>query len=291
MSNIPKILKLGLIPAETLYAAVFEVITDGDSEITNTQDIKFSQSSLTAGKNTVTATIAPLREGTILYTDFKIADEKVIITAEASISGYNEQDRLVYSTDGGDSETPERLYLPKYPGSPQKQTAETILTRGSHINLRGDDFEAVISFDTDGYSHDIDAYVFLHDGGGTVKSPADLIFFGNDTAQNGSVSYLNAPDKRAVYVDFAKLPADIRQLDFVFAFYGSGGEMFSKLKSCGVKINCGGDRMYIPLSENAAVIVAFEITRTGDSFVLSPLVMPYKKGIETLCRNYGLKVN
>jgi stress response protein SCP2 len=290
MANIPKILKLGLIPADTTYAAVFEVFCDDVCEIDNLSDIKFSPNSLTAGKNTVTASVSPLREGTILYTDFKISGEKVIITAEAVKHGYSEQDRVIYKADGNDSENPERLYLPKYPGSPEKQTAETILTRGSHINLRGNDFEAVISFDTDGKPHDIDAYVFIHDGSGTLKSPADLVFFGNDTSKDGSVSYLNAPDKRAVYVDFNKLRADINQLDFVFAFYG-GGEMFSKLKSCGVKISCGGNKMYIPLSENAAVIVAFEVSRQGSGFVLSPLVMPYKKGIETLCRNYGLKVN
>jgi stress response protein SCP2 len=290
MANIPKILKFGLIPADTTYTAVFEVFCDDVCEIDNLSDIKFSPNALDAGKNTVTATVSPLREGTILYTDVKISGEKVIITAEAAKSGYSEQDRVIYKADGNDSENTERLYLPKYPGSPKKQTAETILTRGSHISLRGNDLEAAISFDTDGKPHDIDAYVFLHDGSGTLKSPADLVFFGNDTARDGSVSYLNAPDKRAVYVDFNKLPDDTHQLDFVFAFYG-GGEMFSKLQNCGVKISCGGNKMYIPLSENAAVIVAFEVSRQGGGFVLSPLVMPYKKGIETLCRNYGLKVN
>jgi stress response protein SCP2 len=290
MNNIPKILKIGLIPADIEYRAVFEVLTDDPCELNNLQDIKFSPSSLKAGENTVTATVSPLREGTILYTDFTLAGEKVIITAEAAKSGFAEQDRVIWTPESRQNENPERLYLPKYPGSPEKQTAETVLTRGSHTALRGNDFEAVISFDTDGRPHDIDAYVFLHDGHGILKSPSDLVFFGNDSARGNAVSYLNAPDKRAVYIDFRKLPADINQLDFVFAFYG-GGEMFSKLRNCGIKLSCGGNKMYIPLSENAAVIVAFEVTRSAEGFVLSPLVMPYKKGIETLCRNYGLKVN
>jgi stress response protein SCP2 len=290
MSDIPKILKMGLIPADTSCRAVFEVSLDAPFELGDLPDVKFSPQSLTEGENTVTATVSPLRDGTILYTDFKIADETVFITAEAARENFAPQDAVIRRIGDDSGDKAERLYLPKYPGEAKKRNAETILTRGTHIPLVGKEFEAVISFDTDGKPHDIDAYVFLHDGSGVLKSPADFVYFGNDTARGGAVSYLNAPDKRAVYVDFEKLPLDINRIDFVFAVYGNG-DMFSKIKNCGVRIISEGNKMFLPLAENSGAIVAFEVAREQDGFVLSPLVMPYKKGLDTLCRNYGLKVN
>jgi stress response protein SCP2 len=290
MTDIPKMLKMGLIPADTSYRAVFEVSLDAPFELSDLPDIKFTPKSLTEGENTVTATVSPLRDGTILYTDFKIADEKVFVTAEAVKDNFAPQDAVIRRIGDDSGNKAERLYLPKYPGEAKGKTAETILTRGIHIPLFGKQFEAIISFDTDGKPHDIDAYVFLHDGSGILKGPADFVYFGNDTARGGAVSYLNAPDKRAVYVDFEKLPLEINRIDFVFAVYGNG-DMFSKIKNCGVKISFEGSRMFLPLAENSGAIVAFEVAREESGFVLSPLVMPYKKGLDTLCRNYGLKVN
>jgi stress response protein SCP2 len=290
MSKIPKILKMGLIPADSEYRAVFEVITDEPCEIKNLPDVKFTPSELSPGTNRITATVSPLREGTILHTDFLLAGEKVILTAEAVKIGFAPQESVIWQASAEGGEKAERLYLPKYPGETPKPGPETVLTRGSHIPIEGRELEAVVSFDTDGKPHDIDAYVFLHDGSGILKGASDFVFFGNDTARSGAVSYLNAPDKRAVYVSLSKLPEEIKQMDFVFAVYG-GGDMFSKIKNCGVRITAGGKKMFIPLSENVGVIVAFEVARQGGGFVLSPLVMPYKKGIDTLCRNYGLKVN
>jgi stress response protein SCP2 len=292
MSDIPKILKLGLIPADTEYTAVFEVLCDNESEITGTEKkgcVSFSPEKLAPGQNTVKVTVSPLRNETILYTDAIIAGQKVIITAEAAKSGYEEQNRVVRNVGNAEKEESEKLYLTRYADGKYGETDEIVLVRGLHIPLSGRTFEASIVFEPDGKPHDIDTYVFIHDGSGTLKSPSDLIFFGNDMSKDHAVSYLNAPDKRAVYIEFAKLGGDTRQLDFVFSFY-ENGEIFSRLKNCAVKINDGEKKMYLPLSENAGAIVAFDITKKDGGFVLNPLIMPFKKGIDTLCRNYGLKV-
>ncbi|MDR0991705.1 MAG: TerD family protein [Ruminococcus sp.] len=291
MSDLPKILSLGKIPADSVYRAAFEVICDSPCEIKNLPNVKFSPAALKEGLTAVEMTVSPLREGIILYTKTKIGDQDVIITAEAVKSDFSEQNKLIRKAGNPENETPERLYLPKFPGAPapKMQKNETVLTRGAHIPIPTGRFEALLTFEKDGKTHDIDAYVFMQDGRGIVKNPAEMVYFGNDISPNGAVSYLNAPDKRAVYTDLTKLPPHIGQLDFVYAFYG-GGETFSRLRGCNVKITAGGVNVSIPLSENADVIVAFEVTRKGGGYELSPLIMPYKKGIETLCKNYGLKV-
>jgi stress response protein SCP2 len=289
MSDIPKILKLGLIPADTEYRAVFEVLCDDDCDTEKNACVRLSHEKLSAGKNSVTLTVSPLREGTILYTHIKLGEDKVFVTAEAVRTGFEEQDRIIRYIGNAEKDEAERLYLTRFPDGKYGETEEIILTRGSRMPLGDGKIEAVFVFEADGKSHDIDAYVFMHSGNGILKSPADLIFFGNDASADGAVNYLNAPDKRALYVDLAKLREDINQLDFVFAFYG-GGEIFSRLNNAGVKISAGGRKMFIPLAENAGVIAAFDITRQSGGFVLSPLIMPFRKGIDTLCKNYGLKV-
>jgi stress response protein SCP2 len=293
MSDFPKILLLGRIPADTIYLAVFEVLCDSPCEIKteNISNISFSPAVLGEGLNRVEMTVSPLREGIILYTKVNIGENAVIITGEAVKTDYSEQNRLIRKVGNPENEPQERLYLPKFPGVPDMGGAadETVLTRGSHIPIPTGKFEALLVFEKDGKKHDIDAYVFMQDGHGIVKNPAEMVFFGNDTSPDGAVAYLNAPDKRAVYVDLKKLGSNVGQLDFIYAFYG-GGETFSRLRGCFVKITAGNARFRIPLSENADVIVAFEITRKDGGFVLSPLIMPFKKGIETLCRNYGLRV-
>jgi stress response protein SCP2 len=291
MSDFPKVLSLGRIPADTEYHSAFEVICDIPCETKNLPNISFSPAALKEGLNLIEITVSPLREGIILYTKAVFGENVVIITAEAAKSDFSEQNKLIRKAGNPENEPPERLYLPKFPGSAAtiKEKGETVLTRGAHIPIPLCRFEALLTFEQDGRPHDIDAYVFMQDGRGIVKNPAEMVFFGNDTSPGGTVSYLNAPDKRAVYADLRKLGSHIGQLDFVYAFYG-GGETFSRLRGCYIKITAGNLRFRIPLAENADVIVAFEVIRKGGGFELSPLIMPYKKGIETLCRNYGLRV-
>jgi stress response protein SCP2 len=289
MSDLPKILSLGRIPADTEYRAAFEVLCDSPCEVKSLNDVSLTPASVDEGLSLINITVAPLREGIILYTKVTIGENPIIITAEAVKTDFSEQNKLIRKAGNAENEPQERLYLPKFPAAAAASNSETVLTRGAHIPLTTGRFEAVITFNDDGKPHDIDAYVFLQDGRGAVKNPAEMVYFGNDCSPDGAVSYLNAPDKRAVYVDLRKLSPDVGQLDFVYAFYG-GGEMFSRLSGCAVIITAGDLRMKIPLSENADVIVAFEVVKNGGGFLLSPLIMPYKKGIETLCKNYGLKV-
>jgi stress response protein SCP2 len=167
-----------------------------------------------------------------------------------------------------------------------------MLTRGMHYPVPGDGFFEIEMFSSriDGVSADIDAFAFLHDGSGILHSSADLVYFGNDTAADGAVSYLNTAHKRVMYVDLQKLPQRLSQLDFVYSAYDGknvAGVVVIKYRSP----KRPESQMKIPMgvTDGSSVNIAFELTPAAPGFVLTPLLMPYRRDISELLENYGLK--
>jgi stress response protein SCP2 len=130
----------------------------------------------------------------------------------------------------------------------------------------------------------VDAYVFLHDGTMKMTSSRDLVFFGNESAQSGAVRYLNTAARRAVFVDLEKLPTHITEMDFIYGAYDEGEDLGT------LQNKTNGEKLVIKLAGGVSVITAFEIQRNENAFTLTPLIMPYRRGMRELIRSYGLSV-
>jgi hypothetical protein len=117
-----------------------------------------------------------------------------------------------------------------------------------------------------------------------IKDSRQLVFFGNDFSLDGSVSYLHTNIKRAVYIDMKKISAKTSEIDVVYAAYDNS-EIYGK-----VIIKTRTDTLEIDINGAQAVTV-FELTSKPPAITLTPLIMPYRKGIADLIRSYGLEVS
>jgi stress response protein SCP2 len=161
------------------------------------------------------------------------------------------------------------------------ESGVTKLSRGMHYPLSSEDILEIEFFcETPA---DVDAYVFMHDGSMVIKDSRNLVFFGNDTALDGSVSYLHTNIRRAVFIDLKKISAKASEIDLVYAAYDNT-EIFGK-----AIIKTRTETLEIDISGSQAVTV-FELNIKPPAITLTPLIMPYRKGIAELIRSYGLEV-
>ncbi|MBQ7981247.1 MAG: TerD family protein, partial [Oscillospiraceae bacterium] len=141
---------------------------------------------------------------------------------------------------------------------------------------------------------DIDAYLFMLDSNGRVSGDKSMIFFGNDHSDCGSVTYLNAPDKRVMYIDFRRVPNSVSMMVLLFSIYGNNPtHLFDKLSDGDVSILCeNGVHMHLPLADNihqrTLLAVAFE--RTEGIWEMIPSGKGIGLSLEEICRGYGVTI-
>ena len=139
---------------------------------------------------------------------------------------------------------------------------------------------------------DIDAYLFMLNSNGRVSGDRSMIFFGNDHSECGSVTYLNAPDKRVMYIDFRRVPSDVSMMVLLFSIYGNNPtHLFDKLSDGEISILCeNGVHMHLPLADNihnrTLLAVAFE--RTDGIWEMIPSGKGIGLSLEEICRGYGV---
>ena len=122
----------------------------------------------------------------------------------------------------------------------------------------------------------------------------DMIFFGNDHSDCGSVTYLNAPDKRVMYVDFRRIPNNVSMMVVLFSIYGKNPtHLFDKISDGEVSILCkNGVHMHLPITDNihqrTLLAVAFE--RTEGIWEMIPSGKGIGLSLEEICRGYGVTI-
>jgi stress response protein SCP2 len=163
----------------------------------------------------------------------------------------------------------------------QTDSGQSWLRRGMHLPITAEEHLEIE------YSGEADVFGFAHDGSGRLRDSRDLLFFGNDNAADGAVRFLNTAHRRAVFIDMKKLPAIINQFDAAYAFYNTANTSNPGY----VRIKTSTGVYLIKTETDADVLIAFEINRRGSGFTLTPLLMPYRRGIKELITNYGLEVD
>ncbi|MDR0987392.1 MAG: hypothetical protein LBL98_06865 [Ruminococcus sp.] len=306
--DIPYSLIIDSVPADEPYEFTVKINVPAECEVIAERGVVLSAERLKKGVNTLGIRLPGARAGSIIRRSVFIKTavlRRMIFTAKAvagtTRKGYAE---LLFEPDGKRETAPEIFDI----NTPQKKAptvqkvvatphnsgittilpkppvaGKTILTRRMHYPLRPDDFLEV-EFITDSHS-DIDAYVFLHDGSMVMRDSRNLVFFGNDNAMNNAISYLHTNLRRAVYIDLKKVTNVVGEIDVVYASYDNTPIYGNVL------IKTRGETIYIDVTKSASVITAFQITAGSSGFVLTPLIIPYRRGIAELIRSYGLDVN
>ncbi len=322
--GIPKILSLGKIPAECECSFTIEVIVPVKTEIISViHDVTISPAFLDEGKNVVTVTIAPIRSGSYIYGEllFKSAvTRRVYLSCSADEAASDfENGRVVFAADEAALEAEEKetaqvefaeeMIFPDMsvpvsqtneytPEIVEDEPVEThslfMLERGMNVPVNCESAEIELLYDNKDFPMEIDAFTFMADKHLNVTKNDRFVFFGNDHSLCGGVRYLNAPDRKVIYINFDRLPIDVAEIDIAYSIYQNPLNLnFSNLKNPAISIKLSDGRQLIyrlqpPLTHNT--VVGIEIGYSESHWVINPLGMIYPMGLESLCSNYGLKI-
>lgn len=326
--GVPKNIDLGKIPPERECSFVMELITPAAAELISTfHDISVYPERLEPGENRVTLTVQPIRSGSYIYGELLLRskvtrriylsgvsaegaafeDEQTVfkadpsaMAAEAEAMSRAAEEEIIYPDIIDTPPDSSQMYKPEEvteepPEEKQELHSLYIIERGMHIMLECAEAEIELVYDNKDFPMDVDAFAFMTDKHGIVTQNDRFVFFGNDRSFCGGVKYLNAPDKKAMYINFNVLPLDIAGIDIAYSIYENpGGLDFSDLKNPAVRINLSDGKTLIYQLEkplNAGTVVGAAISYTNSRWELSPLGMIYPKGLADLCGNYGLKIN
>lgn len=141
---------------------------------------------------------------------------------------------------------------------------------------------------------DMDGYLFMLNGSGTVSSDKRMIYFRNDHSDCGSVHYLNAEDKRAMFIDFGAVPKDVTRMVLLFSIYGNkSDQLFSMLEGAEISILCeNGVHMHMPLENGIQyrTILALGFEKTDGVWEMISSGKGVAMSLADICRSYGVTV-
>lgn len=323
--GIPKMINIGKLPAEKECVCILEVIVPVRTEIiSDIHDVTIAPSVLEAGANTVTLSIAPIRSGSYIYGEILL---KSAVTRRIYLSGSADENvsdfedgKVLFKADPTELEAEEtenaqtdyeeemifpdmsvpvpqtnELYTPEaVEDEPVETHSLFMLERGMHIPITCDEAEIELLYDNREFPMEIDAFTFMADKHLNVTKNDRFVFFGNDHSLCGGVRYLNAPDRKVIYINFNALPLDVAEVDIAYSIYQNPLNLnFSNLKNPAISIKLSNGQQLIyrlepPLTHNT--LVGLEIGYSNSRWELTPLGMIYPMGLESLCSNYGLKI-
>ena len=139
---------------------------------------------------------------------------------------------------------------------------------------------------------EIDPYVFLLDDTGKAYDIKCLVFFGNGSSPDGSVTH-DAADNH-ISIDLNKTDDRISRIVMVYSIYGGNAQMnFSRVKAPVMKISSHGrERISYSMYNigNAPTVIAAEFYRYEGEWKISATGWGYQPGLATLCGSYGIEV-
>lgn len=325
--GFPRIVDLGKLPAEREQSFALELYAPVEADIRGElYNVNLSADSLAVGFNTVTLTIGKIRSGSLLYGCIRIrsaVERKIIISGE--IGGEDEPMSANYmlcsiqrdapirhsemlerldpvqlaTMPEPEAETVESSYEPldeagTYGGESGGTEENVLIPSGKRIPLSMKQYKIELLYKSAKTDIDMDGYLFMLNSGGTVSSDKRMIFFGNDRSDCGSVHYLNAADKRAVFIDFGAVPKDVERMVMLFSIYGNKpDQLFSMLEDAEVSVLCeNGVHMHMPLEKGiqCRTILALGFEKTGGVWEMISSGKGVSMSLADICRSYGVTV-
>ena len=321
--GLPRIVDLGRIPAEREQSFALELYAPIEADIRGElYNVNLSADSLAAGFNTVTLTIGKIRSGSLLYGCIRIrsaVERKIIISGEdepmsanymlcsiqrdAPIRHSEMLERLdpvrLATMPEPEAETVESVYEPldeavTYDVESGGTEENVLIPSGKRIPLSMKQYKIELLYKAAKTGIDMDGYLFMLNSGGTVSSDKRMIFFGNDRSDCGSVHYLNAADKRAMFIDFGAVPKDVVRMVMLFSIYGNKpDQLFSMLNEAEVSVLCeNGVHMHMPLEKGiqCRTILALGFEKMGGVWEMISSGKGVSMALADICRSYGVTV-
>lgn len=318
---LPGIVNIGTFEAEKNHAYIMEIYSPVEAEIScNFHDVSLSTDMLTQGYNSVTINVGKIRSGSVLYGNIIIksaVERHIILCGTAGTENTLEEGAMLCTVD---REAPaayaemlknlDYVQLATMPepeleivepesevqkddAAPENNEENVIIVPGKRVPIAPKQYKIELTGESS-IKMDIDAYLFMLNSNGKVTGDKSMIFFGNDHSDCGSVNYLNAPDKRVMYIDFRRVPSSVSMMVVLFSIYGNNPtHLFDKLSDAEISILCeNGVHMHLPIIGNihtrTLLAVAFE--RTDGIWEMIPSGKGVGMPLDEICRSYGVTI-
>ena len=325
--GLPRTVSLGRLPAEREQSFALELYAPVEAEISGElYNVSLSADTLSAGFNTVTLTVGKVRSGSLIYGYIRIrsaVERKILISGEigdenepmsagymlcsiqrdAPIRHGEMLERLdpvqLATLPEPEQETVESSYEPidepvTYGGDSGYKEENVLIPSGKRIPLSLKQYKIELLYSSARTVTDIDGYLFMLNESGTVSSDKRMIFFGNDCSDCGSVKYLNAADKRSMYIDFGRVPRDVTRMVMLFSIYGNKpDQLFSMLDDAEISVLCeNGVHMHMPLEKGiqCRTILALGFEKTDGVWEMISSGKGVAMSLADICRSYGVTV-
>ena len=323
--GIPGMLSLGKLAAERQESFSMEIYSPVSAELQcKMHDVSLSRNFLAAGFNEVSLTVGKIRSGSLLYGTIFIKSEAGItrkIFVSASIGGAktkHPENHLLYSADRTAPDKYQKmiseLNISRIAAMPVPETEEvsirleeineappepeeddvTEISSGQRIPLAPVQYRIEFNYTKARAKPDIDGYLFMLSDNGKVAGNDRMIFFGNDHSLCGSIRYLNAPDKRAMFVDLSSVPAGVNHMVMLFSIYGTDPSLlFDAVEDGEISIlSVNGVRMRLKLEQHMCcrTILACGFERTDGVWELITSGKAVGMPLAEICKSYGVEV-
>ncbi|MBQ9947267.1 MAG: TerD family protein [Oscillospiraceae bacterium] len=304
--DFPKTINLGSFASDKTNTYKLKVNVPAAAEIEcSTAGLSFSPTKLTAGMNEITITVGGLNSMTYLYAEVLIKSlfkRRIYVSGRPSADAQQVTDKLLYEakevtasvqTAPPPPATPADVITVNSP-APLYDMPVLDVRKGQRISLyqyTGNHCEIHFSA-ADMGGMEIDPYVFLLDSNEKAVGQRDLVFFGNEAAENDSVRYY--PADGHLEIDFDKVDYRVQRMTLAYSIYeGGAGRNFSRVRSPKITISSGGTEKitYTMFGLSAELtVVAMEFYLYKGEWKVSAVGAGFRDGLVKLCNNYGIEV-
>ena len=302
--DFPRAIDLGRFAAEQTNTYKLKVLVPSEAEIIcSTNGLSFSPSKLTAGMNEVTITINGFSAMNYLYSEVLVKSmftRRIYVSGRPTENGELAVGKLLYEAQERSAQTaPQAVAAPADVISvdtpaPLGELPLLDMRKGQRVSL----YQYVGNKCTLRFSGsipagiEIDPYVFLLDNDEKSLGEKGLVFFGNESSQNGEVRYFPADGR--IEVDFEKMDYRVQRIAIAYSIYdGNAAKCFSKVGSPRIDISASGtDKISYSMYglNDEVTVVAMEIYLYKGEWKVSAVGRGYRDGLVKLCNNYGIEV-
>ncbi|WP_314626296.1 TerD family protein [uncultured Selenomonas sp.] len=269
---LPKLLDLGRFAPEVENSFAIAAALAEETRVTaEIEGARLAPALLPADSGGFVLTLPEMREGTVVY--------------GALVLRSAHEERRIYVAGEAQAGEPQRREK-----SPLPQ-----LLRGERLTLSGGETLEFFYEDAGRAAGvDIDAYVFRLHEGARVRGDGDLVFFGNETADDGSIRVEKSAGKIGARVEVAKLAASVERVAVCLSVYEDGaGRDFSHVRDPRVILwEDGAPKYAFPLDALRCekTVNVCEVYRYQGRWKLRLVGAGFAAGLARLCETYGLSV-
>lgn len=304
--GIPEVCKAGNFPSGQKTVFSLEVIVPAETKIeSRIQDVSVTPMQLVPGRNRLTITIEPLKEGTFLYGSFFLTSQfirRIYFTGAAKKNAPEYQEnRLLFSAKEKEMEKKAQQAVAKQKEETQwsiPNSDSILLRKGQRIscmNLALEDIRLKMQYQKKLSEMEIDPYIFLLDKKNRAEQDEKLIFFGNHKSTDGGVELKEEKEQTEICLNLKKIAPEIERISVAYSIYGDHPSYnFSKVKDMAVLILSEGIEKMRFLPEDLwmeTTVVMVEFYRYKGEWKINTVGAGYRDGLQKLCESFGLEVS